>query len=66
MDPNSGATGLNQPSGQMKDPCGHIELTPQTWADLQIDQYIANYPGADKLTIQVSRPFPDPFNPSRF
>ncbi|KAG0149603.1 hypothetical protein CROQUDRAFT_39536 [Cronartium quercuum f. sp. fusiforme G11] len=52
MGGNSGLTGLSQPSTQMKDPCGHIDLTPQTWVDLQIDQYIANYPGADKLTIQ--------------
>ncbi|KAH9816687.1 hypothetical protein DFH28DRAFT_890847 [Melampsora americana] len=49
---NSGKTGLDQSNGQLKDPCAHIDLTPQTWVDLQIDQYIANYPNADKLTIQ--------------
>lgn len=53
---DTGLTSPGQAGGKLKDPCGHIELTPQTWVDLQIDQYIASYPGADKLTIQVGLP----------
>jgi hypothetical protein len=31
-----------------------MDLSPQTWVDLGIDDYIASYPNADKLTIQAS------------
>ncbi|KAI8445883.1 hypothetical protein BY996DRAFT_4593587 [Phakopsora pachyrhizi] len=37
---------------RLVDSCGEIELTPQTWVDLGIDEYLSSYPNADKLTIQ--------------
>ncbi|KAA1129661.1 hypothetical protein PGTUg99_033772 [Puccinia graminis f. sp. tritici] len=39
-------------SKSLKDPCGYIELTPDNWQDLGIDEYLANYPNGDKLTLQ--------------
>ncbi|CAH7668159.1 hypothetical protein BY996DRAFT_6429425 [Phakopsora pachyrhizi] len=46
-----GPFGLGGTPTTMSDPCGEIKLTPQTWVDLDIDNYIAKYPNADKLTL---------------
>jgi len=46
------ATGLAPNGAVTTNPCAPMNLTPQTWVDLGIDDYIQNYPNADKLTIQ--------------
>ncbi|POW20101.1 hypothetical protein PSHT_03895 [Puccinia striiformis] len=46
------STGLAPNGAVTPNPCGPMELTPQTWVDLGIDDYIASYPNADKLTMQ--------------
>ncbi|MBW0513197.1 hypothetical protein O181_052912 [Austropuccinia psidii MF-1] len=55
-DHSASSTGFQGGKQQLKDPCGYIELTPQTWKDLGIDEYLAHYPNGNKLTLQVSRP----------
>ncbi|WAR64150.1 hypothetical protein PtB15_16B310 [Puccinia triticina] len=47
-----GGTGFSGGSKSLKDPCGYIELTPENWQELGIDEYLANYPNGDKLTLQ--------------
>jgi hypothetical protein len=47
------STGLAPNGAVQPDPCAPMQLTAQTWVDLGIDDYIQNYPNADKLTIQV-------------
>ncbi|KAG0143612.1 hypothetical protein CROQUDRAFT_48623 [Cronartium quercuum f. sp. fusiforme G11] len=44
------AAGPN-PTAGLKDPCGQIELTADSWNQLQVDQYIANYPNIQNLTL---------------
>ncbi|KAI9614214.1 hypothetical protein H4Q26_009355 [Puccinia striiformis f. sp. tritici PST-130] len=39
-------------SQSLKDPCGYIDLTPENWQALGIDDYLAHYPNGDKLTLQ--------------
>ncbi|PLW04700.1 hypothetical protein PCASD_15200 [Puccinia coronata f. sp. avenae] len=46
------STGLAPNGAVQPDPCAPMQLTAQTWVDLGIDDYIQNYPNADKLTIQ--------------
>ncbi|MBW0506638.1 hypothetical protein O181_046353 [Austropuccinia psidii MF-1] len=45
-------TGLGAGGQTTRNPCDPVELAPKTWVDLGIDEYLANYPNADKLTIQ--------------
>ncbi|WAQ83143.1 hypothetical protein PtA15_3A510 [Puccinia triticina] len=46
------STGLAPNGAVAPNPCAPMELSPQTWVDLGIDDYIASYPNADQLTIQ--------------
>ncbi|KAA1136583.1 hypothetical protein PGTUg99_035851 [Puccinia graminis f. sp. tritici] len=46
------STGLAPNGAVTPNPCAPMDLSPQTWVDLGIDDYIASYPNADKLTIQ--------------
>ncbi|EGG04612.1 uncharacterized protein MELLADRAFT_88663 [Melampsora larici-populina 98AG31] len=47
----SGAAGAPDPTAGLKDPCGQIPLTVDSWNKLEVDKYIANYPGIDNLTL---------------
>lgn len=48
-----GGTGFGGGSKSLQDPCGYIELSPENWQQLGIDEYLAHYPNGDKLTLQV-------------
>ncbi|PLW40379.1 hypothetical protein PCASD_07320 [Puccinia coronata f. sp. avenae] len=47
-----GDTGFGGGAKSLKDPCGYIELSPDNWQALGIDEYLAHYPNGDKLTLQ--------------
>lgn len=36
-----------------RDPCIPFEMTPQTWVDMNVDEYLQQYPNAAKLTLKV-------------
>ncbi|KAG0141488.1 hypothetical protein CROQUDRAFT_51618 [Cronartium quercuum f. sp. fusiforme G11] len=39
-------------SNPNQDPCQPFEISPQTWTDMNIDEYLQKYPNADKITLQ--------------
>lgn len=47
----SAAAGAPDPTAGLKDPCGQIPLTVDSWNKLEVDKYIANYPGIENLTL---------------
>lgn len=54
----------DKPQGPPKDPskalperCKLKPLTPQTWATLQLDNYLEKYPGGANITLSVNPTF---------
>ncbi|KAH9812751.1 hypothetical protein DFH28DRAFT_930695 [Melampsora americana] len=47
----SGDGGTPDPTAGLEDPCGQIPLTVDSWTKLEVDKYIANYPGIENLTL---------------
>jgi hypothetical protein len=54
---NNGQIPLPTPDSlNWTDPCAILPLQPATWNRLNLDQYLANYPGGQNYTLTVSWP----------
>lgn len=65
----SSSSSKENPQGPPKDPseplpeqCKLKPLTPQTWATLQLDNYLQTYPGGANITLSVGALFLHPSN----